>query len=97
MAHLCITQEVWRGFVLAAPLHCLLVAKSCCNAGTVMTGSHSDSVVLGGPYDGALGVVGAIAAVHTLRNLGFQPARSIEAIMFTTEEASRFSIPCLGR
>jgi hypothetical protein len=62
-----------------------------------MTGSHSDTVVLGGPYDGALGVLGAINAVKALKNLGFEPVRSIEAIMFTTEEASRFSIPCLGR
>ncbi|CAL8460875.1 g406 [Coccomyxa elongata] len=65
-------------------------------AGTVMTGSHSDTVVLGGPYDGALGSLGAIAAIHALRKLGFKPSKSIEAVMFTTEEASRFSIPCLG-
>ncbi len=62
-----------------------------------MTGSHSDTVVLGGPYDGALGTLGAIAAVSALQKLGFKPVKSIEAIMFTTEEASRFSIPCLGR
>lgn len=62
-----------------------------------MTGSHSDTVVLGGPYDGALGSLGAIAAINALRKLGFKPSKSIEAVMFTTEEASRFSIPCLGR
>ena len=62
-----------------------------------MSGSHSDTVKLGGPYDGALGVIGAISAVKFLRDQGFQPVKSIECIMFTTEEASRFSIPCLGR
>ena len=62
-----------------------------------MSGSHSDTVVLGGPYDGALGALGAIAALHALRASGFKPLRSLEAIMFTTEEASRFSVPCLGR
>lgn len=62
-----------------------------------MSGSHSDTVVMGGPYDGALGALGAIAAIHALRAAGFQPAKSLEAVMFTTEEASRFSIPCLGR
>ena len=144
-------------------------------AGAVASGSHSDSIVQGGAYDGALGVIGAIAAVqvsdsaapsagarastadhhtwaasvgthgellHTsitisrqikhhraaswhgltycggalssqvdsmrgrlvlmvamqaLRDAGFQPAKPLEVIMFTTEEASRFSVPCLGR
>ena len=66
-------------------------------AGRVMSGSHSDTVVMGGPYDGALGTLGAIAAIHSLRAAGFKPAKSLEAVMFTTEEASRFSIPCLGR
>ena len=63
----------------------------------VMSGSHSDSIVLGGAYDGDLGVVGAIAAVQALREEGFWPQKSIEAVMFTTEEASRFNVPCLGR
>lgn len=82
--------------ILSCTLDWPLILVMVC-AGTVMTGSHSDTVVLGGPYDGALGVVGGIAAVNALRKLGFKPAKSIEAIMFTTEEASRFSIPCLGR
>lgn len=62
-----------------------------------MSGSHSDSIVLGGAYDGDLGVVGAIAAIKALREEGFRPQKSIEAVMFTTEEASRFNVPCLGR
>lgn len=33
-------------------------------AGAVSSGSHSDSIVQGGAYDGALGVIGAIAAVQ---------------------------------
>ena len=71
--------------------------KAAILTGIVMSGSHSDTVKLGGPYDGALGVIGAITAVRFLRDSGFQPVKSIEAIMFTTEEASRFSVPCLGR
>lgn len=62
-----------------------------------MSGSHSDSIVLGGAYDGDLGVVGAIAAIKALQEEGFKPQKSIEAVMFTTEEASRFNVPCLGR
>ena len=68
-----------------------------CWPGTVMSGSHSDTVKMGGPYDGALGAIGAIAALRFLRDAGFKPAKSMMAIMFTTEEASRYSVPCLGR
>ena len=68
-----------------------------CHAPAVLSGSHSDSIVLGGAYDGDLGVVGAIAAIRALREEGFMPQKSIEAVMFTTEEASRFNVPCLGR
>lgn len=66
-------------------------------AGVVGSGSHSDSIVKGGAYDGALGVIGAIAAMQALRDGGFKPAKPLEAVMFATEEASRFSVPCLGR
>ena len=62
-----------------------------------MSGSHSDSIQLGGAYDGALGVIGAIAALKALREAGFKPLRSLEALMFSTEEAGRFNVPCLGR
>ena len=62
-----------------------------------MSGSHADSIEMGGAYDGALGVLGAIAALKALREAGFKPVRSLEAMMFTTEEAGRFNVPCLGR
>lgn len=62
-----------------------------------MTGSHADSIVHGGVYDGALGVIGAIAAVKGLRDEGFQPKKSIEVVQFTSEEGDRFTEVCLGR
>ncbi len=62
-----------------------------------MSGSHADSIVMGGVYDGALGVVGAIAAVAGLRKEGFKPLRSIEVVQFTSEEGDRFSEVCFGR
>ncbi|HEX5918319.1 MAG TPA: allantoate amidohydrolase, partial [Nocardioides sp.] len=37
----------------------------------VLTGSHLDSVLDGGAYDGPLGVASALAAVDTLRDRGF--------------------------
>ena len=62
-----------------------------------MSGSHADSIVMGGVYDGALGVVGAIAAVAGLRQEGFKPRKSIEVVQFTSEEGDRFTEVCFGR
>ncbi len=62
----------------------------------VLTGSHLDSVLDGGAYDGPLGVVSALAAVDALRDRGFDPARPIGIAVFREEEGSRFGRACLG-
>ena len=62
----------------------------------VLTGSHLDSVLDGGAYDGPLGVVSALAAVDVLRDRGFTPARPIGVAVFVEEEGSRFGLACLG-
>jgi N-carbamoyl-L-amino-acid hydrolase len=62
----------------------------------VVTGSHLDSVLDGGAYDGPLGVVSALAAVDLLRARGFEPAAPIGVSVFVEEEGSRFGIACLG-
>src|SRR4249919_429441 len=69
------------------------------NAGSgagVLTGSHLDSVLDGGAYDGPLGVVSALAAVDELRSRGVVPARPIGVSVFVEEEGSRFGLACLG-
>jgi beta-ureidopropionase / N-carbamoyl-L-amino-acid hydrolase len=62
----------------------------------VLTGSHLDSVVEGGAYDGPLGVVSALAAVDALRERGVAPRRSLGVAVFSEEEGSRFPVACLG-
>jgi beta-ureidopropionase / N-carbamoyl-L-amino-acid hydrolase len=62
----------------------------------VLTGSHLDSVLDGGGYDGPLGVVSALAAVDVLRERGFTPRRPIGVSAFVEEEGSRFGLACLG-
>jgi N-carbamoyl-L-amino-acid hydrolase len=62
----------------------------------VLTGSHLDSVLDGGAYDGPLGVASALAAVDVLRDRGFSPARPIGVGVFVEEEGSRFGLACLG-
>lgn len=62
----------------------------------VVTGSHLDSVIDGGAFDGPLGVVSALSAVDRLRAEGFVPAVPIGVGAFVEEEGSRFGMPCLG-
>lgn len=65
-------------------------------APALLTGSHLDSVLDGGAYDGPLGVVSALAALDLLRSRGVQPRRRIGVSVFAEEEGSRFGLACLG-
>ncbi|GAB2294560.1 hypothetical protein Dimus_028765 [Dionaea muscipula] len=62
----------------------------------VATGSHIDAIPYSGKYDGVVGVLGAIEAINLLRRSGFRPERSLEVVIFTSEEPTRFGISCLG-
>jgi ureidoglycolate amidohydrolase len=62
----------------------------------IATGSHIDAIPNAGRYDGVVGVLGALAAIRALRAADFKPRRSIELIVFTSEEPTRFGIGCLG-
>jgi allantoate deiminase len=56
-----------------------------------MLGSHIDTVVDAGRYDGNLGVLAAIAAVADLNARGERLDHAIEVAAFGEEEGSRFS------
>lgn len=62
----------------------------------VMTGSHVDSVINAGQYDGCLGVLSAIEVVRTLRENGYRPNRPIAIGAFTDEEGVRYQPDMLG-
>jgi N-carbamoyl-L-amino-acid hydrolase len=62
----------------------------------VATGSHTDAIPHAGMYDGTVGVLGGLEAIRSLRRAGFKPRRSIELVMFTSEEPTRYGIGCLG-
>ena len=62
----------------------------------VGTGSHIDAIPHSGKYDGTVGVLGGLEAIRTLQAAGFRPRRSIELLLFTSEEPTRFGIGCLG-
>jgi N-carbamoyl-L-amino-acid hydrolase len=62
----------------------------------VGSGSHTDAIPNAGRYDGVVGVLGAFEALAALRRAGFRPRRSLEVVMFTAEEPTRFGLGCLG-
>jgi ureidoglycolate amidohydrolase len=62
----------------------------------VATGSHIDAIPHSGRYDGVVGVLGGLEAVRALKASDFRPKRSLELILFTAEEPTRFGIGCLG-
>lgn len=57
----------------------------------ILSGSHIDSQLPGGRYDGALGVIAALTAIETLVRTYGQPKRPLEMISFCEEEGSAFS------
>ncbi len=62
----------------------------------VGTGSHIDAIPNAGKYDGVVGVLGGLEAIRALQQSGFRPRHSIELLVFTAEEPTRFGIGCLG-
>ena len=66
------------------------------NLAPIGTGSHIDAIPNAGLYDGSVGVLGGLEAIRVLQQLGFKPRRSIELVIFTAEEPTRFGIGCLG-
>jgi ureidoglycolate amidohydrolase len=62
----------------------------------VATGSHIDAIPNAGRFDGTVGVLGGLEAIRALARAGYKPRRSVELVMFTSEEPTRFGIGCLG-
>lgn len=62
----------------------------------VAIGSHLDTQICGGRYDGILGVLCGLEIVRTLNDRGLQTKRGIEVICWTNEEGARFNPPMMG-
>jgi N-carbamoyl-L-amino-acid hydrolase len=62
----------------------------------VGTGSHIDAIPNAGRFDGTVGVLGGLEAIRALQRSGYRSRRSIELLIFTSEEPTRFGIGCLG-
>ncbi len=62
----------------------------------LMIGSHIDTVIHAGQYDGCLGVISSIEVIKTLKDAGMVSARPIVAAAFTNEEGVRYSPDMMG-
>jgi allantoate deiminase/N-carbamoyl-L-amino-acid hydrolase len=63
---------------------------------TLLTGSHYDTVVNAGKYDGRLGILLPIAVVAQLRRQGIRLPYDLTVIAFAEEEGVRFKSTFLG-
>jgi ureidoglycolate amidohydrolase len=72
----------WNGSDSAAPV--------------VGTGSHIDAIPNAGKYDGVVGVLGGLEAIRALQRGGFHPTNSVELLLLTSEEPTRFGVGCIG-
>jgi N-carbamoyl-L-amino-acid hydrolase len=64
--------------------------------GTIVIGSHSDSVPSGGRFDGMAGVIAGLAIARDLRAHGIALKHNLEVVDFLAEEPSEYGISCVG-
>ncbi|MBS7704995.1 Zn-dependent hydrolase [Chelatococcus asaccharovorans] len=64
--------------------------------GTLLIGSHSDTVPDGGRFDGVAGVVSALEVARSLADAGIVLEHDLEVIDFLAEEVSIFGVSCVG-
>lgn len=62
----------------------------------VMIGSHIDTVINAGIYDGCYGVLAGLEVIQTLKSQGFKPTRPIVVAAFTNEEGVRYAPDMMG-
>jgi N-carbamoyl-L-amino-acid hydrolase len=62
----------------------------------VMFGSHLDTVVQGGLYDGSLGVLAGLEVIQCLQEAGITPKRPLIVANFTNEEGTNFTPDMMG-
>lgn len=65
-------------------------------APAILLGSHLDTVIMAGKYDGGLGVLSAIDCVKSLNERGVRYDNAIEVACFADEEGVRYQSTFLG-
>ncbi|MDN7179468.1 Zn-dependent hydrolase [Caballeronia sp. SEWSISQ10-4 2] len=62
----------------------------------LVSGSHCDTVVAGGRFDGIIGVLAALEVAHALKDAKISLRHSLEVIDFLSEEPSDYGVSCVG-
>ncbi|KQQ70669.1 Zn-dependent hydrolase [Rhizobium sp. Leaf321] len=64
--------------------------------GTIMLGSHTDTVPNGGRFDGIAGVLVGLEVARSLKDAGIALEHDLEIVDFLAEEVSIFGVSCIG-
>ncbi len=62
----------------------------------IVIGSHTDTVMGAGRFDGMLGVLGALEVARTLREAGLSLRHPLMIADYLSEEATDYAIACMG-
>ncbi|WP_417720690.1 Zn-dependent hydrolase [Salipiger sp.] len=62
----------------------------------VMIGSHIDTVIDAGIYDGCLGVLAGLAVIEAMQAAGIRPSHPLALVAFTNEEGVRYAPDMMG-
>jgi beta-ureidopropionase / N-carbamoyl-L-amino-acid hydrolase len=65
-------------------------------AGTIIVGSHSDTVPSGGRFDGIAGVAAGLEIARALRERKITLRHALEIVDFLAEEPSEYGVSCVG-
>jgi len=68
----------------------------CRNQKPLMLGSHIDTVIDAGVFDGCYGVLSGLEVIQSLKDSGFVSARPIVVAAFTNEEGVRYAPDMMG-
>lgn len=66
------------------------------NEAPIMLGSHIDTVINAGMYDGCYGVLSGLEVINTLQEKGVVPSRPLAVAAFTNEEGVRYQPDMMG-
>ena len=69
---------------------------ACAHVSVFIIGSHIDTVIEAGAYDGCYGILAGLAVLRALRAAGVTPPRPVGIVAFSNEEGVRFQPDMLG-
>ncbi|MGG6896644.1 Zn-dependent hydrolase [Rhizobium sp. BR 315] len=62
----------------------------------MVMGSHIDTVIDAGIYDGCYGVLSGLAVIEAMQQAGLRPSRPLTVVAFTNEEGVRYAPDMMG-